>query len=66
MEYEEFGERKVCPLRAGGKDYNLSCTGESCAWWCEFAQDCAVPLLAWMFADSDICKSIFDNGSSLI
>lgn len=44
---------KVCPVR--GRE----CIGERCAWWCEFADDCSVPLLAGMFADSEICRNEF-------
>lgn len=38
---------------------SAKCTGTECAWWCGFAQDCAVPLLAGMFADSEICRTKF-------
>lgn len=44
---------KICPIR------NDTCT-KDCAWWCEFGRECAVPLLAGMFADSDICRNVFD------
>lgn len=35
------------------------CTEAECAWWCGFAKDCAVPLLAGMFAESDACNTKF-------
>lgn len=39
---------KTCPITG-----NL-CQGKSCAWWCRFAEDCAVPLIAGILADSEI------------
>ena len=53
---------KNCPLMLCGGNYISSgCLGSGCAWWCSFAKECAVPLLAGMFADSEICNNIFDN-----
>ena len=37
------------------------CIYEDCAWWRNYADDCAIPLLADMFADSEICRSVFEN-----
>lgn len=51
----EGNSEKICPV-ISTDDYYL-CKGEKCAWWCSFANDCAVPLLAGMFADSDICRT---------
>ncbi len=39
---------KVCPLTG------LLCSESACAWWCGFGQDCAVPVLAGILADSEI------------
>lgn len=47
----ETAKDTICPL--SGKP----CKAEACAWWCKFAKDCAVPLLAGMFADSDVCNN---------
>lgn len=47
---------KICPLT------HALCKEAHCAWWCGFAQDCAVPLLAGMFADSDVCQTRFVVG----
>ena len=44
---------KFCPLRG------CKCNPDDCAWWCDFAKDCAVPLMAGMFADSEICNTVF-------
>lgn len=56
MKPNESSKYKFCPLNTrSGK----ICIRSKCAWWCEFAHDCAVPLLAAMFADSDICRTIF-------
>ena len=54
---------KVCPLRLNDRDYTarLKCIGEGCSWWCNFADSCSIPLLAGMFADSSICRSVFDS-----
>lgn len=50
MKPKESSKYKICPLNArSGK----ICIGSKCMWWCEFAQGCAVPLLAAMFADSE-------------
>lgn len=48
-----MNDRKVCPFRVNGRVLtDVRCTGSSCAWWCGFAQECAVPLLAGTFSDS--------------
>lgn len=52
----ESSKKKICPFMG-----NAYCQEERCAWWCSFAQDCAVPLLAGMFADCDICNNIFEE-----
>lgn len=49
----ETAKGKTCPVM-GGK-----CRGDECAWWCSWGQDCAVPLLTGMFADSEICRTCF-------
>lgn len=51
---------KVCPMMIG-KKANPLCIGECCAWWCRFAEDCAVPLIAGILVDSSICNNVFDN-----
>lgn len=58
---EEF--RKICPFRIDNTPpiSNDRCIRSSCAWWCEFAQECAVPLLAGMIADGDLCRTAFDG-----
>lgn len=47
---------KLCPIR------KKTCNEASCAWWCGFAGDCAVPLLAGLIADSTINRVIFGDG----
>lgn len=54
----ETSKEKICPLSLSGEVWT-ACVEAECAWWCGFAQDCAVPLLAGMFADSDVCKTAF-------
>ncbi len=46
---------KMCPLT------RQTCSGEKCAFWCDWGQDCSVPLLAGMFADSEICRTCFSE-----
>lgn len=57
----ESARGKVCPFKTHNV-VNIFCDEASCAWWCSFAKDCAVPLLAGMFADSNACNNIFENG----
>ena len=47
---------------AGANECVATCIRKDCAWWCDFADSCAIPLFAGMFADSDICRNIFDKG----
>lgn len=54
-----MSKRKFCPLTAAGGNIVGGCIKEECAWWCDFAKDCSVPLLAEMFADSEICRNVF-------
>jgi hypothetical protein len=51
---------KLCPLLStSGRTYK--CFGKECGWWCEFAEDCAVPLVAGILADSSICQNAWDD-----
>lgn len=45
-----------CPINKGE-----DCVYSNCMWWCDFANDCAVPLLAVLISDSDICRSVFSE-----
>ena len=58
---------KYCPMMVAGGNMQISgsCIGPDCAWWCDFANDCSVSLLAGMFADSTICQNVFENNSSV-
>lgn len=47
---------KMCPLT------NMLCVNKRCMFWCDWGRDCAVPLLAGMFADSEICRNVFIYG----
>lgn len=51
----ESAKGKLCPMTGA------TCTETACAWWCGWAKDCAVPLLAGMFADSEICRNVFEE-----
>lgn len=59
-------DKKVCPLRLNSRDYTarLKCIGKECSWWCNFADDCSIPLLAGMFADSSVCRNVFNSYDS--
>ena len=51
---EEKG--RYCPVM------KEKCVKEDCAWWCEWTridESCAIPLLAGMFADSTVCRTVF-------
>ena len=54
---------EFCPLMISGGNMHVSptCIGSDCKWWCEFAKDCSIPLLAGMFADSEICRNVFED-----
>lgn len=56
-------QEKLCPLMAMEREYSsrLPCIGAKCAWWCEFAGCCAVPLTAGILADSSICMNQWDT-----
>ena len=55
-------EWKVCPIMPTKTTGN--CLGKDCAWFCGFAEECAIPLLACMFADSEICRNVFKKGGA--
>lgn len=46
---------KICPLT------REECAGDLCAWWCAFGDDCALPLLACIMADSTVCQNIWEK-----
>lgn len=50
-------ELKPCPMLFASNTPSAYCIGKDCAWWCEFADCCAVPLVAGILADSSICQT---------
>lgn len=52
---------KICPFRLANMPPADKCIGVRCAYWCDFADECAVPLLAGLFADSDTCNTKFSK-----
>lgn len=52
--------KKICPIRYSGSGLGVSCLGEDCAWWQEYAKECAVPLMAGILADSTICQNVWE------
>lgn len=57
----ETAKNKICPVFSCQNNKDKFCKGTKCAWWCQFAKDCSVPLLAGMFADSHICATRFEE-----
>lgn len=53
-------KEKLCPFSfsSGSSGY---CVKDACSFWCDFANECAIPLLAGMFADSTICQNVFEE-----
>ena len=56
--------KKECPFRTTSNYLFTECIGKGCMWWREYAKDCAIPLLADMFADSEICRSVFEQNKT--
>lgn len=46
----------------GANQYVTECIRKDYTWWYDFADSCAILLLAGMFADSEICRNIFEKG----
>lgn len=42
--------RKICPLFNKKSDFLNECRKSNCMWWCEWADNCSMPLLASMYA----------------
>lgn len=52
---------KYCPIMvAGANEYVSECTGKDCVWWLPYANDCAMPVVAEILADSTICQNVFE------
>lgn len=48
---------KYCPIMvAGANAYVSGCIGKDCAWWLPYANDCALPVVARILADSTITR----------
>lgn len=54
---------KLCPLLLSGANQHsgVYCKEEKCMWWRKYAGDCTISLMADMFADSDMCRTIFEK-----
>lgn len=53
---------KVCPICVAGANNAVCwCIYENCAWWAEWANDCSIPLIASILADSSICLNDFSR-----
>ena len=52
---------KYCPIMvAGGNTHVSQCIGKDCVWWLPYANDCALPVVAGILADSKICQNVFE------
>lgn len=49
-------EGKICPLKYGRRS-TLNCDEERCAWWMDFAKECAVSCMCGILADSSISRT---------
>lgn len=57
-----MAELKPCPIMVASANMQSTlCIQHHCAWWCAYANDCSIPLLAGMFADSEICRTVFEK-----
>ena len=58
-----MAKSKSCPIRIpfqySNREHCLDakCIGKDCAWWSGWAQDCSIPLIAGILADSTICRN---------
>ena len=41
--------------------YVSQCIGKDCTWWLPYANDCALPVVAGILADSTICQNAFET-----
>ena len=59
---EEMPEHgRYCPIMVAGANTHVSqCIGKDCAWWLPYANDCALPVVAGILADSTICQNVFE------
>lgn len=54
--------KKLCPILHTAHNPMMNfCIGKRCAWWCDFAKSCSIPLIAGMFADSSICNNVWEE-----
>lgn len=53
----------ICPLLISGANQHsgVYCKEEKCMWWRTYAKECTISLISDMFADSDMCRTIFDK-----
>lgn len=53
---------KPCPIMVASPTMQGTlCIEQHCAWWCEFAQECSIPLIAGILADSSICQNVWEG-----
>lgn len=50
---------KICPMKYG--KFPMNCDEERCAWWMDFAKECAVSCMCGILADSSICQTYWNE-----
>lgn len=50
---------KICPMKCG--KFPMNCDEERCAWWMDFAKECAVSCMCGILADSSICQNYWNE-----
>lgn len=53
----------ICPMRANKIDE--TCQKSKCAWWINYSKECVFTTFVDIIADSDICKTFWNEGDHL-
>ena len=51
----------MCPLFNEKSDFLNECRKSNCMWWCGWADNCSIPLLASMYADENRFKNTINH-----
>lgn len=53
-------DTKICPICVAGENNFVNyCIRQDCAWWADYADDCSIPVIAGILADSNICQNVW-------
>ena len=64
LELKQSEGKRYCPIQLFGGNSRfapLECIEADCRWWATYAQDCSIPLIADILADSTINQLVFKN-----